>query len=64
MVPRRPVSPDPNAAAKGKADKAKPKAGGKEATEETPQPPEDPDEKLLHDAFHNATAAVDKIVRF
>ena len=67
LIPRRPVSPDPNAAGKGKGDKgkAKPAAGAKDtapAADDTPQPPEDIDVLLLTDAHQNGYGAIDKIV--
>ncbi|XP_074641466.1 sperm flagellar protein 2-like, partial [Tubulanus polymorphus] len=59
LVPRRPVSPDPNApAAQGKAskDKEKKKKQGDEL--ETPPPPGDADEKLMFDAYWTAIQAI------
>ena len=64
MVPRRPVTTDPNAVAakaakdakaKGKDDKGNPEG-------ETPQPPADPDARLLFDAHLTGTEAITKII--
>jgi hypothetical protein len=56
LVPRRPTSQD------GKdAKKSKPKAN-KNPDEASPPPPEDLDEKLVHDAFKNANSFVNSIV--
>ena len=60
LVPRRPVSPDPNVAAKAKQDKSKKKPG--DPSVDSPQPPQDPDEKLIFDAHSLSTAAIEKIV--
>ena len=62
LVPRRPVSPDPNAAA---AAKAKDTKGKKPNTtlEELPPPPADPDEKLIYDGHCNGVISIDKMVR-
>ena len=64
LVPRRPVTPDPNAAAaKAKDAKAKGKdAKGKESTGETPPPPADPDARLIFDAHLTGVGAIDRMV--
>ena len=57
LIPRRPGSPDA-----GGASKTKPKPKGKDAGDDTPPPPTDPDEKLLHDALYMSIQAIDKLV--
>lgn len=65
-MPRRPVSPDADAkagaaAAAGKKDK---KGGKKDDANaaESPQPPMDPDERLIFDAYQTATGTLSSIV--
>lgn len=65
LVPRRPVTPDPNAAAaKGAKDaKAKGKdAKGKETTGETPPPPADPDARLIFDGHQTGVSAIERMI--
>ncbi|XP_070194777.1 sperm flagellar protein 2-like isoform X3 [Littorina saxatilis] len=65
LVPRRPVSPDPDTKpgttpGKEKKDKKKDKKGAADEVPgfESPMPPQDPDEKLLFDAHWFATSAI------
>lgn len=64
LVPRRPVSPDPDAKAAGAGKDKKDKKPGKkdDGGPESPAPPMDPDEKLLYDGFQSGTNALATIV--
>lgn len=65
LVPRRPVSPDPDAKAAAAAAAKKDKKGGKKeeaGAAESPQPPMDPDERLLFDAYQTASSNLSNIV--
>jgi hypothetical protein len=55
LVPRRPSSQD-------KDKKLVKNSKGKNPDEVSPPPPEDPDEKLIFDAFKNANSFVNHIV--
>jgi hypothetical protein len=62
LVPRRPTSADENlkaAAASKSKDKKK-----REEGYESPVPPEDPDEKLIFNAFHTGLTNLSNIVSF
>lgn len=63
-MPRRPVSPDPDAKAAGAGKDKKDKKPGKkdDGGPESPAPPMDPDEKLLYDGFQSGTNALATIV--
>lgn len=64
-MPRRPVSPDPDAKAAAAGANKKDKKGGKKddsGAAESPQPPMDPDERLLFDAYQTATGNLSIIV--
>lgn len=66
LVPRRPVSPDPDSKAAGAGKDKKDKKPGKkdDGGPESPAPPMDPDEKLLYDGFQSGTNALATIVSF
>ncbi|XP_063404210.1 sperm flagellar protein 2-like isoform X1 [Mytilus trossulus] len=67
LVPRRPVSPDADAkAGAAAAASKKDKKGGKKddaGAAESPQPPMDPDERLIFDAFQTATGTLSSILQ-
>ncbi|XP_069125844.1 sperm flagellar protein 2-like isoform X2 [Argopecten irradians] len=67
LVPRRPVSPDADAKAGGASgkDKKDKKGGKKDETSgsESPAPPMDPDEKLIHDAFQTGVNGLGQILQ-
>ncbi|XP_076440661.1 sperm flagellar protein 2-like isoform X2 [Babylonia areolata] len=67
LVPRRPVSPDPEAKpgttpGKDKKDKKGVKKSDEVPWTESPLPPQDPDERLLFDAHYFATSAIGQIM--
>ncbi|KAL8590470.1 hypothetical protein ACOMHN_011683 [Nucella lapillus] len=68
LVPRRPVSPDPDAKpgttpGKDKKDKKGGKKGSDDAPGvDSPLPPQDPDEKLIFDAHYFASGAIGQII--
>lgn len=68
LIPRRSSSPDGEgksgiAASKDKKDKKIVKKVGEEFPGiDSPQPPQDPDERLLYDAYCNAFSSVGHIV--
>ncbi len=55
LIPRRPLSQDGKDAKKKKA---------KNADDSSPPPPEDPDERLIYDAYKNAFSFVSTIVNY
>ena len=63
-MPRRPTSPDADAKAAAAGANKKDKKGGKkdEGAAESPQPPQDPDERLLFDAYQTSTSNLSNIV--
>lgn len=66
LVPRRPISPDPDAKAAAAGANKKDKKGGKKddsGAAESPQPPMDPDERLLFDAYQTATGNLSNILQ-
>lgn len=66
LVPRRPVSPDADAKAAAAGANKKDKKGGKKddaGSSESPQPPMDPDERLLFDAFQTSTSNLSNILQ-
>ncbi|XP_048761563.2 sperm flagellar protein 2-like isoform X3 [Ostrea edulis] len=65
LVPRRPVSPDPDSKAAGAGKDKKDKKPGKkdDGGTESPAPPMDPDEKLLFDGFLSGSNALATILQ-
>ncbi|XP_062579929.1 sperm flagellar protein 2-like isoform X2 [Saccostrea cucullata] len=65
LVPRRPVSPDPDSKAAGAGKDKKDKKPGKkdDGGTESPAPPMDPDEKLLFDGYQSGVNALATILQ-
>ena len=62
LVPRRPMTPDPNAPASKSKDPKKDKKPGPAAPEDMPPAPSDTDLKHVYDAHFHAFMAVEKLV--